>query len=336
MNMSNMVGVGPFLTIPLILGSMGGPQAMLGWIAGAVLAICDGMVWAELASAVPSSGGTLEYLKVAYRGTRLGRLLPFLFIWQFILSGPLEAASGNIGFAQYFAYLGPTLSEWVEATCGNGPLAQHLTYLVRITTEHGEWVAVAVGALAVVLLYRRIESVGKLMVALWAGVVLTVAVVLVCGVPHFDAGTAFDFPPKAFTFSSGFVLGLGSAMLLVMYNFFGYYSVCYIGDEVQNALANDSSLDPHFRGRGGGGLPGDECRHSQRRALARGGEVEVHCLRVHGEVIRPHRRRALDVAHLLDGLCIRLCSASGLFAHSLRGRAGRVLFLGICPATPAR
>ena len=88
MNMSNMIGVGPFLTIPLILAAMGGPQAMLGWILGALLAVCDGMVWAELASAVPSSGGTFEYLKVAYAGTRLGRLLPFLFIWQFILVRP--------------------------------------------------------------------------------------------------------------------------------------------------------------------------------------------------------------------------------------------------------
>ena len=107
MNMSNMIGVGPFLTIPLILATMGGPQAMLGWILGALLAVCDGMVWAELASAVPSSGGTFEYLKVAYAGTRLGRLLPFLFIWQFILSGPLEIASGTIGFAQYLTYLLP-------------------------------------------------------------------------------------------------------------------------------------------------------------------------------------------------------------------------------------
>ena len=114
MNMSNMIGVGPFLTIPLILTAMGGPQAMLGWILGALLAVCDGMVWAELAAAVPSSGGTFEYLKVAYAGTRLGRLLPFLFIWQFILSGPLEVASGTIGFAQYLTYLLPSSPPQVQ------------------------------------------------------------------------------------------------------------------------------------------------------------------------------------------------------------------------------
>ena len=85
----------------------------------------------------------------------------------------------------------------------------------------------------VLLLYRKIESVGKLMVALWAGVILTIAVVLVFGLSHFDAGTAFSFPPQAFSFSKGFVLGLGSAMALAMYDFLGYYSVCYIGDEVR-------------------------------------------------------------------------------------------------------
>lgn len=209
MNMSNMVGVGPFLTIPLILAAMGGPQAMLGWFLGALLAICDGMVWAELASAMPSSGGTFEYLKGAFAGTRLGRLLPFLFIWQFILSGPLEIASGTIGFARYATYLQP-MSPW----------------LMR-------GLAAAIAAVTGVLLYRKIESVAKLMVALWAGVIVTVAVVLVCGLPRFNAHVVFDFPPGAFSFSRGFVLGLGSAMLLAMYDYLGYYSVCYVGDEVR-------------------------------------------------------------------------------------------------------
>jgi basic amino acid/polyamine antiporter, APA family len=209
MNMSNMIGVGPFLTIPLILASMGGPQAVLGWIAGAALAICDGMVWAELASAIPASGGTLEYLKVGYAGTRLGRLLPFLFIWQFILSGPLEIASGYIGFAHYASYFLP------------------------MTPLQVQLLAVGTGVLTVFLLYRKIESVGKLMVALWVGAILAIAIILVAGIRNFDPKLAFDFPPGAFTFSTGFFFGLGSAMLWAMYDFLGYYSVCYIGDEVK-------------------------------------------------------------------------------------------------------
>ena len=251
MNMSNMIGVGPFLTIPLILTAMGGPQAMLGWILGALLSVCDGMVWAELASAVPSSGGTFEYLKVAYAGTRLGRLLPFLFIWQFILSGPLEVASGTIGFAQYLTYLLPSSPPQVQ----------------QWLTQSG---AVGVTVLTIVLLYRKIESVAKLMVALWAGVILTIAVVLVCGLPHFGAGVVFDFPPRAFSFSRGFLLGLGSAMLLAMYDYLGYYSVCYIGDEVRSpsrTMPRSILISVFVRG---GDLLIDECLDHQRRALARG------------------------------------------------------------------
>ena len=105
LNMSNMVGIGPFITIPLIIASMGGPQCMLGWLLGTVLAICDGLIWSELAAAMPGSGGTYVYLREAFRHTSLGRLLPFLFIWQFLFSGPLEIASGYIGFAQYVTYI---------------------------------------------------------------------------------------------------------------------------------------------------------------------------------------------------------------------------------------
>jgi len=237
MNMSNMIGVGPFLTIPLILEKLGGPQAMLGWILGALLAVCDGMVWAELASVVPSSGGTFEYLKVAFAGTPLGRLLPFLFIWQFILSGPLEIASGTIGFAQYATYLLPeswALPRLIEGLAFGFGVRMPAVGIDRLLTWAVEWLAVGVAAVTVVLLYRRIESIAKLMVALWVGVLLTIAVVLVSGLWHFNARIVFDFPPGAFGFSTGFLLGLGSATLLAMYDYLGYYSVCYIGDEVRS------------------------------------------------------------------------------------------------------
>ena len=104
LNMSNMVGAGPFITIPLIIASMGGPQCMLGWLLGAVLALCDGLVWSELAAALPGTGGSYLYLREAFRKTRLGGILPFLFIWQFVFSGPLEIASGYIGFSRTGRY----------------------------------------------------------------------------------------------------------------------------------------------------------------------------------------------------------------------------------------
>lgn len=211
LNMSNMVGVGPFITIPLIIAAMGGPQCMLGWLLGAILALSDGLVWSELSAAMPRTGGTYEYLREAFRGTALGGVLPFLFIWQFILSGPLEIASGYIGFAQYAGYFWPSMG-----------------------TNGARLITVGVGLLVMAMLYRRIGAVGKVMVVLWVGMLVTVLVVIVSGLTHFDAAIAFDFPPNAFTFSTGFVAGLGSAMLIAMYDFMGYYDICYVAGEVRN------------------------------------------------------------------------------------------------------
>ncbi len=211
LNMSNMVGVGPFITIPLIIASMGGPQCMLGWLLGAVLALCDGLIWSELAAAMPGTGGTYLYLREAFRKTKLGGILPFLFIWQFVLSGPLEIASGSIGFSQYVGYL------WRG-----------------ITPFQSRMVSMAVGGAALLLLYRGITAVGRLTVVLWAGMLATVLWVIVSGFSHFHAALAFDFPPGAFTFSTGFFAGLGSAMLIAMYDFMGYYDICYVGGEVRN------------------------------------------------------------------------------------------------------
>lgn len=209
--MSNMVGVGPFITIPLIIASMGGPQCMLGWLLGAILALSDGLVWSELAAAMPGTGGTYLYLREAFRMTRLGGLLPFLFIWQFIFSGPLEIASGYIGFAQYVGYF------WR----GMGPGQTRL-------------VSLAAGTLVIVLLYRRITAVGRLTVVLWIGMLVTVLWIVGSGLANFRPRVVFDFPPHAFTFSTGFAAGLGSAMLIAMYDYMGYYDICYVAGEVRN------------------------------------------------------------------------------------------------------
>jgi amino acid transporter len=211
LNMSNMVGVGPFITIPLIIASMGGPQCMLGWALGALVALCDGMIWSELAAAMPGAGGTYLYLKETFKRTRIGRLLPFLFIWQFIFSGPLEIASGFIGFSMYVGYFWQSMGPWASRL-----------------------VAAGAGVLVLVLLYRRINEVGRLTVILWCGMLLTVIWVIASGLFRFNPAIAFDFPPGAFSFTHGFFLGLGSAMLIAMYDFLGYYDICYVGGEVHN------------------------------------------------------------------------------------------------------
>ena len=207
LNMSNMIGIGPFLTIPLLMSALGGPQAMLGWLVALVLVICDGLIWSELGAMLPGSGGSYVYLREGFGSAKFGRLMAFLFIWQFIVSGPMEIASGYIGFAQYLSYLWPDVS--IKA------------------------VVVVVGLANILLLYRQIKHIGKLMVSLWIGTLLTVVVVIVTGALHFDATKAFDFPAGAFSFSMGFLWGLGAATRVGVYDYLGYYDICYLGEEVR-------------------------------------------------------------------------------------------------------
>jgi amino acid transporter len=193
------------------MATMNGPQAMLGWLTGALIVVADGMIWSELGAALPGSGGTYHFLREAYGRQTWGRLMAFLFIWQFVISGPLEIASGMIGFGNYTAYLWPGL-----------------------TMRGQQFVAAGIGVVAVILLSRRITFLGKVTVTLWIGTLATMAAVLIVGFPHFHAKLAFDFPPGAFAFQRGFFLGLGGATLVAVYNYMGYYDVCYIGDEVRD------------------------------------------------------------------------------------------------------
>ncbi len=211
LNMTNMIGIGPFITIPLLMSALGGPQAMLGWAVALIIVLCDGMVWSELGAALPGSGGSFGYLRHGYGAATVGRLMGFLFVWQFVLSGPLEIASGYIGFSQYLGYI------WKG-----------------ITGRQTVVVVSAIGLVNIALLYRRITSIAAITLTLWIGTILTVIVVIVTGTLNFNPRLAFDFPPGAFNFSIGFFLGLGAASRIGVYDYLGYYDVCYIGDEVQN------------------------------------------------------------------------------------------------------
>lgn len=211
LNMSNMIGIGPFITIPLLMSAMGGPQSLLGWLVAVLIVIPDGMVWSELGASMPGSGGSYLYLREGFGSRTFGRLMAFLFIWQFILSGPLEIASGYIGFASYFGYLWKEMPPWGTSV-----------------------IIVTIGVANIALLYRRITHIGRITVSLWAGTMVTTAAVVITGIIHFDPKLAFDFPDGAFNFSTGFLLGLGAASRVGVYDYLGYYDICYIGEETKN------------------------------------------------------------------------------------------------------
>jgi amino acid transporter len=206
LNMIDMVGIGPFITIPFILAAMGGGRGMLAWLLGGLLAISDGLVTAELSAEVTGSGGSYVFLREAYG--KWGRLISFLFLFQILFSAPLSMASGCIGFASYLRILVPGVESHLGLT------------------------AMAVCIVTTLLLLRRIESIGKFSILLWIGVIGTLAIVIGAGLPHLKwSAFAFWNAPRldgAIGYS-----GLGVALIFSVYDYLGYYNICYLGDEVR-------------------------------------------------------------------------------------------------------
>ena len=230
LNVMNMIGVGPFITLPLVVGAMGGPQAILGWLLGALIAVCDGLVWAELGAALPRAGGSYAFLREIYkrqpdgeeqRRFDLGRYLSFLYIWQLSFTAPLSIASGCIGLAQYAGYLWPGLHQPVFAAAGqHGPRWTSL-------------LAAGVCALVVLLLYRGVAAITRIAGILTIGVLATVGAVIVAGFTHMHLAL-LRFPPGALEPSHGFFKGLAFATLIATYDYWGYYNVCLLGGEVRD------------------------------------------------------------------------------------------------------
>ncbi len=207
-NVLAMIGVGPFITIPLLLTTMGGPQAMLGWLVGAVVAVADGLVWAELGAALPRSGGGYEYLLEAYGPQGAGRMFSFLYLWQTVAGMPLVIASGAVGLAHYASFLFPSMTGWQMKT-----------------------LAMVSCLLASSLIYRRIDAIGRWSIAVGV-ITLGVGVWIVCdGVLHGSLRT-ITFPSGAWQMSRTFWIGLGGASLYAMYDYFGYNTICGVGGEV--------------------------------------------------------------------------------------------------------
>ena len=213
-NMLEMIGIGPFITIGVILSAMGGPQAVLGWLLGALFSICDGMVYAELGAAMPGAGGAFIYFREAFNPRTWGRLFSFLFLWETIFVAPLSISAACVGFAEYVHYVFPGLGR------GVGPLAASVSIFVTF------------------LLYRPIKTVGRMSVFMLSIVLMAMSWVIGAGLIHMNTHMAFNFPPEAFHPSKAFFYGLASATLIAMYNYGGYNNITYLGGEVKNPGKN--------------------------------------------------------------------------------------------------
>ena len=300
-----MVGVGPFLTIPFMVAAMNGPHVIYAWIAGLVLALADGLVYAQLGAALPGSGGGYLYLREAFKPFGLGGLMAFLFIFQTILIAPLSVAGGAVGFADYLQFV------WTMP-----PLTHHL-------------IAAAVCVVSTALLWRNIEEIGRLAVVMLVVVLITVGWVIVAGLFTFSPAQAFDFPPEAFDFGgSSLWLSIGAASVLAMYSYGGYNQVCNIGGEIKDPGADHPALDRPLDVPRRRALHADDDRHSRHDSVAGGARVAHHRLGIHradllGSVDRPYRRHRDDGADPLRRRGVALRHHPRLLAHPLRCGQGR-------------
>ncbi|WP_108999224.1 APC family permease [Streptomyces rishiriensis] len=210
-NMSQMCGIGPFVTIPLMVTAFGGPQAVIGFLAGALLALADGLVWAELGAAMPGSGGSYVYLRQAFQ-YRTGRLMPFLFVWTAMLFIPLIMSTGVVGFVQYLGYLAPDMGK---------------------TT--GDLVGLGMILLVIVLLWRGIEHIARITAVMWTVMITSVLLVIVAAATDFSADLAFTYPAHAFDLTSNhFWLGFAAGLTIGVYDYLGYNTTAYMGAEIKD------------------------------------------------------------------------------------------------------
>jgi fructoselysine transporter len=209
LNMIDMVGIGPFITLPIVMGIMGG-QYLYAWIAGAILSLIDAMIWSELGAAYPLAGGSYNFLKEAYGKNGLGKMMSFLYVWQTIIQAPLVAASAAIGFSQY------------------------LVYLVPLTPLQQKMVSGLVIIFITFLLYRKIDSIGKIGVLLWMGVLLTLGWIIVGGIAHGNFLAPLQHINEGFSWQYILSFAFGQACVKTVYSYLGYYNICHLGGEVKN------------------------------------------------------------------------------------------------------
>jgi len=213
-NMTDMVGIGPFITMPMVIGIMNGPYFLYAWLAGGLLSMVDAMVWSELGAAFPMAGGSYNFLKVTYGENKWGKLMSFLFVWQTMIQAPLVIASAAIGFSAYFSYLVP------------------------LTTLESKLMSGGVVVSIVALLYRKIEAIGKISVVLWAAVLLTLFWIIGGGIAHGNFLQPLRHINDGLTLNYAFVTVIGFSCVKSVYSYLGYYNVCHLGGDIVNPSKN--------------------------------------------------------------------------------------------------
>ena len=212
-NMIDMVGIGPFVVMPLVVSQFSNGLFIWAWIFGAFTAVMDGMVWSELGAKYPLAGGTYNFHRIAY-GEKGGKLMSFLFVWQTSIQAPLVVASAAIGFAQY------------------------LQYIVDLTVVQQKVVAGGLVLFVLLLLYRKIETIGKISVVLGVIVFLTITWIIISGLSHRQFAIPVWPQGSDSFFQFTFWSAVAHGSIKTVYSYLGYYNVCHLGGEIKKPEVN--------------------------------------------------------------------------------------------------
>jgi len=212
-NMIDMVGIGPFVVMPFVISRFDNGLFIWAWIFGAFTAFMDAMTWSELGAKYPLAGGTYNFHRIAY-GEKGGKLMSFLFVWQTSIQAPLVVASAAIGFAQY------------------------LTYIVPLDALQQKMVSGGLVVLVFLLLYRKIETIGKISVIMGSIVVLTIIWIIISGLSNQQQTIQLIPKGNESFFTYAFWAAIGQASVKTVYAYLGYYNVCHLGGEIRNPGKN--------------------------------------------------------------------------------------------------
>lgn len=212
-NMTDMVGIGPFVVLSVVAATMGGPWFLYAWVAGAVLSFTDACIWSELGAVYPLAGGSYNFLKAGF-GPKWGKLMSFLLVWQTLFLAPLVLTSASLGFAKYFSFL------------------------VNVNAVESKIVSCSLVVLVVALLYREIETIGKISVLLWIGVLSTITLIISGGFAHGNFMQPIKEINNDVTLNYAAMAALVTASLSTVYSYLGYYNVCHLGGDIVNPQRN--------------------------------------------------------------------------------------------------
>lgn len=218
-NMLEMIGVGPFITLPLVIMAAGFRMSVWAWLLGATIAVADGLVWAELGAAFPRAGGSYAFLQEVYGPKGAGNWLSFLFVWQLSFTAPLSIASGCIGLSGFLGIFWPGID--------GSPI------VAFPALHYTGFVAAATCLLVTWLLYRRLSIITGMAWVLFAGVMAAIAGVIVSGFTHAAATGGWHMPVAPSLPAALAISGLAQATLICTYDYWGYYNICFLGSEVR-------------------------------------------------------------------------------------------------------